>query len=155
MSAGPFGISIKNCFRPGPREYPPLVAYWYGVITFLILRSRDCRAQRQLQLMRQRIKQNASVLSQLCSNCASPSLASFPDASARLCAAARHAVMSRTIGEMASKSEFQRQAASKRAIILLGMDWHSSANRALLWGLEAAQALLGHPTPPGHMPVWG
>jgi 2-polyprenyl-6-methoxyphenol hydroxylase-like FAD-dependent oxidoreductase len=29
--------------------------------------------------------------------------------------------------------------ASKRAIILLGIDWHSSANRALLWGLGAAR----------------
>jgi len=32
------------------------------------------------------------------------------------------------------------QLASKRAIILLGIDWHSSANRALLWGLGAAEA---------------
>jgi hypothetical protein len=35
---------------------------------------------------------------------------------------------------------FTGQLASKRAIILLGMDWHSATNRALLWGLEAAEA---------------
>jgi hypothetical protein len=40
--------------------------------------------------------------------------------------------MSLTTGEMAQEAEFTGKPASKRAIILLGIDWHSLANRALL-----------------------
>jgi hypothetical protein len=41
-------------------------------------------------------------------------------------------VMSLTIGEMASSRNFTGELASERAIILLRMDWHFFANRALL-----------------------
>jgi hypothetical protein len=48
--------------------------------------------------------------------------------------------MSLIISEIVSNRNFSGGLASKRAIILLGMDWHSLANRALLLRLEAAEA---------------
>ena len=44
---------------------------------------------------------------------------------------------------------------SKRAIILLRMDWHSAANRALLFGLEAAEARFWAEPRRVILPGWG